>query len=319
MLLCTLRGTVALTYAIVTVFAPSGSQFQISHGEHHATVTEVGASLRTYTLGGRDVVVPFTENQIAPASHGAVLLPWPNRLADGQYSFDGVTHQVPVNEIARTTALHGLACWVRWGLVEHTTASVTLRHELAPQPGYPFGLVSEITYTLIDDGLTVTVVSRNTGDADLPYGVGFHPWLSPQSASLDDCTLQLDAATHVTVDDRLLPTGGEPVDGIYDLRSPLPLAGADLDDAWLDPAVTDAGNSSATLRRPDGSSVTVWAAEWARAWQVCTGDHVGWADRRTGVAIEPMSCIADAFRTGDLLIRLAPGESHRAIWGITSR
>jgi aldose 1-epimerase len=53
-------------------------------------------------------------------------------------------------------------------------------------------------------------------------------------------------------------------------------------------------------------------------WQVCTGDHVGdVAFRRSGVAAEPMSCIADAFRTGERLVRLQPGASHEVTWGAT--
>ncbi|WP_029253167.1 aldose 1-epimerase family protein [Paraoerskovia marina] len=301
----------------MTVFLPSGLQLPISFGDQHAVVTEVGAALRSYTSAGADVVVPFAETELAPASHGAVLLPWPNRLGDGTYEFDGVRHQAPVNETARTTALHGLACWVRWSVAEHTTSSVTLALDLAPQPGYPFGLSAQISYTLADDGLTVELLATNTGTGDLPYGSGFHPWLSPQGADLDECTLRLDAATHVTVDERLLPTGSEPVAGDFDLRTPRVLADLDLDDAWLDPARDSTGRSRAVLTRPDGSGATVWAAAWAQAWQVCTGDHVGDTWSRTGVAVEPMSCIADAFRTGDLLVRLAPGESHVSTWGIT--
>jgi len=52
------------------------------------------------------------------------------------------------------------------------------------------------------------------------------------------------------------------------------------------------------------------------AWQVCTGDAVtapGY--RRSGLAAEPMTCVADAFRTGDRLINLQPGQAHEVRWG----
>ena len=77
----------------------------------------------------------------------------------------------------------------------HTAASVTLALALVPVPGYPFALRIEITYTLSDGGLRVRTVATNEGAATAPYGVGFHPWLSPGGADLDDCTLRLDAAT----------------------------------------------------------------------------------------------------------------------------
>ncbi|MEK8228107.1 hypothetical protein NKG05_21545 [Oerskovia sp. M15] len=78
---------------------PSGAQISIEHGDHSVVVTEVGAAVRVYSVAGRDVFTPFSESELAPASHGAVLLPWPNRLRDGQYTFDGVEHQLPITEV----------------------------------------------------------------------------------------------------------------------------------------------------------------------------------------------------------------------------
>jgi len=50
---------------------------------------------------------------------------------------------------------------------------------------------------------------------------------------------------------------------------------------------------------------------------VCTGNHISpESAQRSGVAIEPMSCIADAFRTGDDLVTLQPGEVHTLTWGM---
>jgi len=49
-------------------------------------------------------------------------------------------------------------------------------------------------------------------------------------------------------------------------------------------------------------------------WQVCSADHIP-AHYRFGLAAEPMSCYADAFNTGDRLVRLEPGESHTVRWG----
>ena len=98
----------------MTRTAPSGAQYRIRHGEHAATITEVGAALREYAVGGRDVVHPFAEDALPPAGNGAVLVPWPNRLRDGQYTYEGVDYQLPLNEPGRRTALHGLASWQRW-------------------------------------------------------------------------------------------------------------------------------------------------------------------------------------------------------------
>ncbi|MDQ2625276.1 MAG: aldose 1-epimerase family protein [Actinomycetota bacterium] len=298
---------------------PTGQQFEISDGEHVVVVTEVGANLRSYRVGDRDVVTPFGEDEIPPASHGAVLLPWPNRLGDGTYEWDGQTYRLPLTEHEpRRTALHGLACWTRWTLVEHEPHRVTLALDLVPNPGYPWALHSEITYAVSHDGLEVTLTTRNDADADAPYGAGFHPWLSPGGAKLDECTLRVDATEHVTIDERLLPAGVEKATGEWDFTEHRSLEGVALDDAFVGITRNAKGLSWIELSAPDGRTAAVWTDESMDTWQVCTGDGLVNADR-TGVAAEPMTCIADAFRTGDRLIRLAPGEEHSVRWGLVLR
>src|SRR5690606_11365363 len=138
---------------------------------------------------------------------------------DGRFAVDGVPYQVAVSEPERGTALHGLVCWYRWTPVEVADDAVTLELALPAQKGWPFQLVLQVRYAVSDAGLEVVVRARNVGAGTAPYGVGFHPWLSTGGAPLDECTVSLDATTHVTVDDRLLPTGTEPVAGPYDLRA----------------------------------------------------------------------------------------------------
>lgn len=292
----------------------SGLQYEISLGDQSATITDIGAKVRRYAVDGRDVFTPFGADEVAPAAHGAVLAPWPNRLRDGRYRLGETEYQLDISEPPTNTAIHGLVMWQRWQALEVTASGVVLELRLAPSPGYPFELLLRLGYRLGSDGLHVDAAARNLGAEPAPYGIGFHPWLSPGTGNLDECTFQLDAATRVRTDDRLLPVGTEPASGRYDLRAGQPVRGLDLDDAYLDVERTD-GLSWARLRGPDGATAAVWMGEAFAAWQVCTGDHITAAHRRTGVAAEPMTCIADAFRTGDLLVMLAPGQSHEVSWG----
>jgi aldose 1-epimerase len=297
---------------------PSGTQYRIAVGDQRATIAEVGAMLREYKVAGHDVVVPFGADEAAPVFNGAVLVPWPNRLRDGVYTLDGEPQQLALSEPDRRTALHGLAAWQRWTAVEQDEDAVTLELALPAQKGWPFQLVTRIRYALSAAGLTVTVRTRNVGTGTAPYGVGFHPWLSTGGAPLDECTVRVDAETHVTVDDRLLPTGTEPVGGDFDLREARSLKGLDLDDAWVD-AVRDAdGRAWIHLGRPDGRTAAVWMDRSMDCWQVCTADHIP-LHHRFGLAAEPMSCYADAFNSGDRLVRLAPGDEHEVRWGLTLR
>jgi aldose 1-epimerase len=294
---------------------PSGEQFELRLGDQEAVVTEVGAALRVYRVNGRDVIVPFATDEIPSAFHGAVLVPWPNRLRDGRYTFDGIEYQVPLTEPARQTALHGLAVWERWTAVERGPQRVVLQLDLVPTPGYPFPLRTAITYELTDDGLLATLTTRNLGRHDAPYGAGFHPWLSPGEGPLDAAVLCLDADAWIPTDDRLLPTGRVPVPEELDFREGRPLGDLILDDAFV--ASFRDGLSWLRLTGSDGRTAAVWMDSRATSWQLCSGDAIDPpGQRRQGLAAEPMTCVADAFRTGDDLIRLGSGQEHTMSWGL---
>src|SRR3954451_7001688 len=160
---------------------PSGEQFEIAHGEQRASIVEVGGGIRAYTNGGRDVLEPYPLGQICDGAHGAVLMPWPNRLADGSYGFDGRPMQLDLSEPDKQNAIHGLLRWVPWRAVERDAARVVMGTRLHPRPGYPFDLDVSVEYSLGDDGLTVTHSAHNVGASACPYGSGQHPYLSPGS------------------------------------------------------------------------------------------------------------------------------------------
>jgi len=86
---------------------PSGAQFEISAGQQRATIVEVGGGVRAYTVGDRDVLDPYPLDAMCDGAHGAPLIPWPNRLADGAYTFEGTDHQVALTEPDKNNAIHG--------------------------------------------------------------------------------------------------------------------------------------------------------------------------------------------------------------------
>lgn len=306
--------------------SPTGEQYELRLGDQTAVVTEVGAALRLYTVGGRDVVMPFGVDEPSPAVHGGVLVPWPNRIRDGRYTFDGVEYRLALTEPERHNAIHGLGSYARWQCLEHTRRSVTLRLDIVPQPGYPFSVRVDLRYELGEGGLTVTARATNLGATAAPYGIGFHPWLSPGAHRIDDCTVQVDAAAWVRSDERLLPLEEvADIPGDLDFRAPRPLGATMLDDAYVASYVAHAETPDDRSRvrswvrmiDPDDIEVACWLEEGLRCWQLCTGDGMPGARARGGLAAEPLSCTADAFNTGRRLTRLEPGRSHTARYGLT--
>jgi len=78
--------------------APSGEQVEISFGDQLAVVVEVGGGIRSYSAAGRDVLDGYGVGEPSASGRGQVLAPWPNRLQDGSYEFDGRSHQLPLTE-----------------------------------------------------------------------------------------------------------------------------------------------------------------------------------------------------------------------------
>jgi aldose 1-epimerase len=295
--------------------ALTGKQFTIKAGEHEVTVVEVGAGLRRYTHATVDVLAPYREDELPPSGAGSVLMPWPNRLARGRYVFGGQTYQVPITEVQNGNAIHGLARWVRWTPVTVDAAAVTLAVDIVPQTGWPFEIRAEVTYALHPDhGLSVTAVARNYGATPAPFGAGFHPYISVRGQRLDDVTLQVPARQRLVTDEAQLPVGVQDVTRTpYDLRRPQRLKALRLDDAFTDLSTLD-GRGGVDVRTSSGEA-RLWFDESFRYVQVYTLEHLGGG--APAVAVEPMTCPANAFNTGVGLIVLEPGAAWTGTWGVT--
>ena len=300
----------------------TGNQYVISSGEWSAVVTELGASLRELKWRGEDLIVPFDPNKVIPCCNGWVLAPYPNRVTNGQYSFDGEDYQMPIDEFDRQSSLHGYAYRYRWELVDLQESHVTLSWRSPDIAGYPFDITITATYALDENGLTETFTVHNNDSVKAPWAFGIHPWLAngkqgataaERDADSAACHLQIKAASHVTVNEALIPTGTEPVTGIYDLNDGPTLEGRAFDDAWVDVERAADGTTTTTFTRPDGIEVKIIGDETINAWQCYTATGAPFAEHPYGIAVEPMTAPANAFRTGDHLVTLAPNGDYTTV------
>jgi aldose 1-epimerase len=301
--------------------APSGEQFDIAAGDQRATIVEVGGGIRAYQVGDRAVLQPYDIGAMCDAAHGTPLVPWPNRLADGRYHFGGTEHQLGLTEPAKQNAIHGLLRWRPWRMVRRQPDQVIMEARLHPMPGYPFALDVEVDYRLSDRGLAVRTTATNIGDAPCPYGSGQHPYLSPGTGLIDDCTLTITAATRIHTDDeRQLPVGTEPVGGTaFDFRDGRKLGDLRIDYAFTDLQRDADGLAWVRLTAPDGRTAELWADGSYPFLEIFTGDALAPERRRRGLGVEPMTCAPNAFQSGDGLLRLDPGQSATASWGAALR
>ena len=295
---------------------PSGEQYEISAAGYAAVVTESGAALRRLTHRGEDLVDGFAEDQMSSGGRGQLLMPWPNRIRDGRYSFGGRDLQLGLTDPTRGNASHGLARWAAWTLEEHTATTVSLVHRLMAQTGYPWILDLHVLYDLSADGLVVTQTATNLSTEPAPYASGAHPYLRVGDG-IEELELTLPARTRLVVDDRQLPVGTEPVAGAYDFTTPRRIGDAVLDDGFGS-LVREDGRASVTLLDPaTGRGAALWVDDHHHWLQVFTPPAEG---ARPGLAVEPMTAPADAFNSGTDLVRLAPageaGDELSVSWGI---
>lgn len=299
-------------------FAPSGRQLEISFAEQSATIVELGGGIRRYEHGRRAVLEPYAREAICDAGHGQPLIPWPNRIAGGRYSFEGSEQQLALTEPAKGNAIHGLLRWRPWEVLEQERERVVVGARLLPMTGYPFALEARIAYSLGEDGLRVQTTVANLGPGRLPFGSGQHPYLSPgEGATVDDCALELPAATRLINEaEHQVPVSREGVQGTrFDFRAARAIAAMRMDDAFTDLLRGHDGLATARLHRPDGARAELWVDGSYRFLEVFTGDTLAPGRARHGLGLEPMTCAPNAFCSGDGLLVLDPGQSTTSLWG----
>ena len=170
----------------------------------------------------------------------------------------------------------------------------------------------------------MTFIAVNTDSEPAPFGVGFHPYLTLGTATVDGLRLTVPAAAFLDPDgpgrhSRRMVAGRRR--RLVTSACPEGSGRLELDTAsatWLRGAD---GRAVARLDDPDnGRSVELWVDEGYRYLMVYTADQVTRPERRrAAVAIEPMTCPPDALRTGVDLIELRPGASWRGTWGLRTQ
>jgi len=294
--------------------ALAGVRYSIRAGGYRAVISDVGAGLAGLSLAADGTDRPITlanpPDVLPPKSSGTVLMPWPNRIRDGRYRFDGVDYQLPLTEPAQLNASHGLVKWVRFSVAEQVEDSIRLTTDGVAQVGYPFELHYEIRYTVsADSGLAVHVRVENVGPRAAPFGAGFHPYLELGDSDLVHAVVKVPATSVIMVDDRSIPVQTVPVEGTpYDLSKLRPLGSLRLDHAFTDLT------GDRVLVQSGRTRTEVWWDESFHVVQVFTPPEV--LPGRPAIAVEPLTCPANAFNTGEHLLRLEPGEHWRGAWGI---
>lgn len=302
---------------------PTGQQYEISNGKMSAIVTEEGATLRSLKAKGQELLVTFSQDQPTTFYHGQVLLPWANRIAGGQYVWDGVTQQLPLNDISHNSALHGLSHWLNWTVEKQQRDNITLTVVEHAQDGYPFVLTFRETYALTAQGFEVFTTATNIGTTAAPYGVGHHPYLTLSAGEepINTNILQLPARSYFLTDSNLiiLPPAVSVVGTQYDFLQPRAIGTTVMDTNFADLNYDADGYTRTHLSTADGKvKMTLFFDGQHKYMQAYTSDTVPIASQiRKALVLEGYTGATNAFNNGLGLVVLQPGKSITTHWGIT--
>ncbi|MHA7271531.1 aldose 1-epimerase family protein [Arthrobacter sp. HLT1-20] len=297
--------------------AATGPQFTLARGDATAIITSLAAGLRHYDKGGVALVESYPLDSIAPGAAGITLAPFANRVDGGLWELDGVPQQLDITEVPRNNAIHGLLRNVGYTALEHSPTRVLLEATIHPQHGYPFLARHQVRYELGDSGeLRVAQTLINDSARRAPFVLGAHPYFTLGTVAPADLRITVNAASALSANSRMIPTGTAAVSGRYDLRGGKAVPESLMDTCFTD-LLTHDGVARHTLAAPDGRSVSLWHDGTVSHVHVYITDE--FPGRSLAVAMEPMTGPANAFNSGDGLKWLEPGESFTMNWGIDAQ
>lgn len=232
-------------------------------------------------------------------SKNEILFPFPNRIEDGTYEYEGVKYQLPINEKAFHNALHGMVRLAKFDVLEQNIsgdkASITLSYKYSGNElYYPFAYTFNVTYKLESNtAFTIIFDVKNDGGDTLPFGIGWHPYFK-LSESLDGVKLDIPKSDHLLLGERNLPTGEEkPFD-----HTSLTMSEWNLDDCFR---LKD-GESAECRLFDEKLSLKMTGSPEYRYLQLFTPEGEGC------VAIEPMTSGVNVFNNKEGLRLLEAGD-----------
>lgn len=296
-----------------------GTEITLTFGDQRAVVSPWGASLRRYFIvaGGKetDIVWGYSGGAEKKGGQGDVLIPFPGRVADGRYIFDGQVFQLERNDKEGPNAIHGFVRALPWAVnssnANRAVFEIALASEQYGSKGYPFSLLIRVAYVLNEQGLSCSFDVKNVGSRIAPVGVGFHPYFTVGSTLIDEAEVRIPGAAILEFNERLAPTGKIiPVAGTeWDYRAIRPVGARRFNHCYIELDRDEEGSTTASLRHVgSGCRIDVMMDRSFSAVVVYTGDAIPGAARRA-LAIEPMTCATDAFNHPEWgLQQLPPGR-----------
>ncbi len=287
-------------------------------GNAFVVVPLQGACVLDIQFGGQSVLdgcdTPI-ELDLNNWGKSAILLPFPNRLDGGQYTWEGKAYQFDINDTQTNNAIHGFVSDQPMEITEisldNDQAMVHCMYQYeGQQKAYPFPFTFSVKYQISDKNtFEVTFFLSNEGKAPMPVGIGWHPYFR-LTEKLDDMHLNFTGCELIGLDERMIPTGKRYE---YDEFEKKRKIGATVLDNCFAIKNTEEGRFQLQLHS-DRGTIHYWQETGERKFNFI---QLFTPPNRRALAIEPMTCNINAFNNKEGLITLAPGEEMEASFGLS--
>ena len=246
---------------------------------------------------------------------GAKLSPFPNRINNGEYEFNGNKYSLRKND-NNTHALHGLLWNKDFKIIEQQTsleeAVLVLEYSyLKDVEGYPFSYTTSVSYQLDLNGLMVSTTVLNTTGTPIPIGDGWHPYLST-GIEIDRLKLQVPSTKRIETDTALIPTGRIVEEHFFSELSSI--GNQTLDTCFI---LDKENKTSETILFDEEQNISI--VLWQKTEGAYPFLHIYTPPDRMSIALEPISCIPDMFNNKASIDILQANESRQYTFGIKIR
>lgn len=260
---------------------------------------EVGGAVAAFTVGGRHVLRPMGAGAVdALLTASFPLVPFCNRIPNGQFVSDGRTVVLPPNLQGHPHPLHGQGWRAPWTVESAEGGVAVLAFDHVPGD-WPWSYRAEQAFELRETGFRVTLTVINTGEEVMPAGLGFHPYFPARPG--ERLTAFNDGVWLIDAD--VLPTVRHEGAWGADWAAGAPVAGH----ALIDHCYTG-WNQRAVLSAP-AQPDTVITASADCAWL-----HIYVPPGEGYYCVEPCASRPNPFGEGETgMMALRPGE-RRSIW-----
>ncbi|WP_339728477.1 aldose 1-epimerase [uncultured Gimesia sp.] len=266
----------------------------------------------------------FEQGNQRPSSSGIpILFPFPNRIANARYKWEGVTYELPADKTYHDqtgNAIHGFCLDLPWRVIAQEESFAIAQFQLSIDGKnrlkyWPGDIFIEVKYEVKGATLRADIRVGNPGTTSVPWGLGTHPYFKAplsEKSSAKNCLIEAPASEEWVLED-CLPTGvKKTISDAHDLR----------EGAWLDQLKLDHVLSG----MPEGTDQYESLIMDEQAGLVVSQDYdslfselvVFTPANRDCVCLEPYTCVTNAInltrQEAETGLRVLPPGSEIKTW-----